>query len=425
MSIQHGHLPFSILMNFAWRNLWRHRRRTLITLTTIGIGFGLAVLFIGIGDGSHNSMVRNAIKLGEGHLTIQPKGYQEAPANYKYIHNGKVLYQQLISLSLDANIAPRISLQVLASTASNSTGAMLEGMQFQLDTRTSMLKPFLIKGRWLTEDDHRGILIGQGMAQKLKAKVGSKVVIMAGKKDGDSQAQLARVRGIFNAHINEMDDFLIISNLSLPTEFLVGEGANPLLMPVTRLALFLNNPDDLSRAEVTIEKTLIDQNSVVLNWQEMMPQLVQFIILDDAGNYVFLVLILIMVIFGIVNTVLMSVLERTREFGLLRALGISRRQLLLLVFCEAVLLSFLSVTIGWLVGGSTHLWFAHHGIDFSALMAEGTSAMGTFMDPVIYTELSWDRVLQLTIIVFAATLSTGVYPAIKAARVAPVEALRT
>ncbi|MBD3610817.1 MAG: ABC transporter permease, partial [Hydrogenovibrio crunogenus] len=241
MSIQHSHLPFSILINFAWRNLWRHRRRTLITLTTIGIGFGLAVLFIGIGDGSHNSMVRNAIKMGEGHLTVQPRGYQEAPANYKFIHNGKALYQQLKDLLLEANVAPRISLQVLASTASNSTGAMLEGMQSQLDTRTNMLKPFLIKGHWLTEEDHRGILIGQGMARKLKAKVGSKVVIMAGKQGGDSQAQLARVRGIFKANVNEMDDFRIICNLSLSKKFIVGDVADLLLAPVQEFALFLNN----------------------------------------------------------------------------------------------------------------------------------------------------------------------------------------
>lgn len=425
MSTQHSHLPFSILISLAWRNLWRHRRRTLITLSTIGIGFGLAVLFIGIGDGSHNSMVRNAINLGEGHLTVQPSDYQAAPANYKYIYNGKELYQQLKTLPFEANIAPRISLQVLASTASNATGAILEGMHPQLDARTPMLQPFLMKGNWLKENDHRGILIGEGMARKLKAKIGSKIVIMAGKKGGDSQAQLARVRGIFKSHVNEMDDFLIISNLSLSTDFLQGEGADSSLMPVTRFAIFLNDPDELNHTETLLKNKLVDKNIVVLNWQEMMPQLVQFIVLDDAGNYIFLVLILIMVIFGIVNTVLMSVLERTREFGLLRALGISRQQLLLLVFCEAILLSLLSIATGWLVGGTTHLWFAEHGIDFSALMADGTSAMGTFMDPVIYTELSWDRVLQLTTIVFLATLSTGIYPAIKAAKVAPVEALRT
>lgn len=425
LSQKHGSLPPMILIMLAWRNLWRHRRRTLITLSSIGIGFGLAVLFIGIGDGSHNSMIRNAINLGEGHLTIQPQGYLEAPANHKYLANGRTLEQRLIALKIPGDVEPRISLQVLASTANNAVGAGLEGMAASGDPRVEMLKPQLIDGAWLEPGDHRGILIGDGMARKLKAKVGSKVVLMAGKEGGDSQAQLGRVRGIFDSRVDELDDFLVLCDLDFAGRFLEGEGADPALQPVTRFAIFLNDPDNMEHWKSILKRTTGDPNIAVLDWREVMPQLVQFIIIDDAGNYVFLIIILVMVVFGILNTVLMSVLERTREFGLLRALGLSRRHLLLLVLCESLQLSLLAVIVGWFVGGGTHLWFSTHGIDFSAMMAEGTAIMGTFMDPIVYTELSWDRVVQLTMIVFAATLASGIYPAIKAMRVTPVQALRT
>jgi putative ABC transport system permease protein len=421
----HSHLPLSILSMLAWRNVWRHRRRTLITLTSIAIGFGLAVLFIGIGDGSHNSMIRNAIKLGEGHITVQPRGYLQAPANHKYLASGLELSEKLDALHVSGSVAARVSLQVLASTANNSVGAALEGFSGRSDPRQDMLKPRLIDGSWIEAGDHRGIVIGAGMARKLKAKVGSKVVLMAGKQGGDSQAQLGRVRGIFDSKVDELDDFLILSDLQLAQYFLVGEGADIKQVPVTRFAVFLNDPDTMAYWDVQIKSVIENDLVVVLDWQEMMPQLVQFIVIDDAGNYVFLILILIMVVFGIVNTVLMSVLERTREFGLLRALGLGRRHLLLLVFCESLLLSVLAVSIGWIVGGGTHWWFSQHGIDFSALMKDGTAMMGTFMDPVVYTELSWDRIIQLTTIVFVATLASGIYPAIKAARVTPVEALRS
>jgi ABC-type lipoprotein release transport system permease subunit len=424
-SARHSHLPFSVLFMLAWRNIWRHRRRTVITLSSIGIGFGLAVLFIGIGDGSHNSMIRNAIKLGEGHLTVQPRDYLAAPANHKYLAAGRSLHSQLGALDIAGTIEPRISLQVLASTANNSVGAALEGMSTRDDPRVGMLRPQLVAGNWIEPDDHRGILIGDGMASKLKAKVGSKVVLMAGREGGDSQAHLGRVRGIFDSRVDELDDYLVLSDIQFARHFLEGEGADPAREPVTRFAIFLDDPDTMAQWKARIEPVLDDSGAVILNWQEMMPQLVQFIILDDAGNYVFLTLILIMVVFGILNTVLMSVLERTREFGLLRALGLSRHHLLLLVFCESLLLSFLAVAIGWLVGGGTHLWFSHHGIDFSAMMSGGTQMMGTFMDPIVYTELSRERVIQLTVIVFITTLGSGIYPAIKAARVTPVEALRT
>jgi ABC-type lipoprotein release transport system permease subunit len=193
----HSHLPLGMLLMLAWRNLWRHRRRTLITLSSIGIGFGLAVLFIGLGDGSHNSMIRNAINLGEGHLTVQARGYLEAPANHKYLADGEGLAMRISALNVTGKVEPRISLQVLASTANNSVGAALEGMVATGDPRVEMLKPQLVEGNWIESGDQRGILIGDGMARKLKAGIGSKVVLMAGKQGGDSQAQLGRVRGIF------------------------------------------------------------------------------------------------------------------------------------------------------------------------------------------------------------------------------------
>ena len=425
MSRPHSLLPLAMLLMLAWRNLWRHRRRTLITLSSIAIGFALSVLMIGLNDGMHNSLIRNAIKLGEGHITVQPRGYIEAPANHKYLADGRELSAKLDSLHVAGSVEPRIALQVLASTASNSVGAALEGLSPRGDRRVEILKPRLSQGDWIEPGDLRGIIIGEGMARKLKVRVGSKVVLMAGKQGGDSQAQLGRVRGIYDSGVDELDDYLILSDIRLARRFLEGEGAEPDMEPVTRFAVFLDDPDTIPDWKTRISVALDSDRVVTLDWQEMMPQLVQFIFVDDAGNYIFLVLILIMVVFGILNTVLMSVLERTREFGLLRALGIGRYQLLLLVFCESLLLSLLAVGIGWFVAGLTHLWFSTSGIDMEALMSGSTAMMGTFIDPVIYTELSSGRVIQLTLLIFSATLGSGIYPAFKASRVTPVEALRT
>jgi putative ABC transport system permease protein len=425
MNERHGHLPLAVLFVLAWRNLWRHRRRTLITLSSIAIGFGLSVLVIGLNDGGHNSMIRNAIRLGEGHITVQPRGYLEAPANYKYLADGASLTATLDSLGVPGRVEPRISLQVLASTANNSVGAALEGIGARSDERANMLRPRLIKGGWIDSGDGLGLVIGDAMARKLKADIGGRVVLMAGQQGGDSQAQLGRVRGIFNSGVDELDEFLVLSDIGFARRFLEGEGADPAKQPVTRFAVFLDDPDTMAEWKARLASAVGSDQVVVLDWREMMPQLVQFIAVDDAGSYVFLVLVMILVVFGILNTVLMSVLERTRELGLLRALGLGREQLLMLVFSETLVLSLLAVGVGWIAGGGTHLWFSTRGIDLAALIGGGTAMMGTFMDPVIYPELSWDRVVQLTILVFVATLGSGIYPAIKAARVTPVEALRT
>ena len=418
-------LPWSTFTLLAWRNLWRNPRRTVITLASISIGFTLSVFLMGLNDGSHNSLIRNAIQLGEGHLTLQVAGYNDAPANHKFISQGNDVFTAISNLNIPGRIDARVSLQVLAMTANNSVGAVLEGLDPANDERAKVLKPFLQSGAWLESEDERGLLIGSGMARKLKAKVGSKIVLMAGQKNGDSQAQLGRVRGIFESNIDEVDHFLILTSIPFARLYLVGEGGESTEQPVTRFALFLDDPATTQEWHRDLKEIFMDSNIVVLNWQEMMPQLAQFILLDDAGNYIFMIVILIMVVFGILNTVLMSVLERTRELGLLRAFGVRSYQLLLLVCYESFLLSLIAVVIGWILGGATYYWFATHGINIEALMNDQRGMMGTFMDPIIYAELSLDRVFQLTTIIFTATLESGIYPAIKASRITPVQALRT
>lgn len=424
-------VAWGMLLTLAWRNLWRNKKRTVVTLSSIATGFGLCVFFIGIGDGSHNSMIRNAIQLGEGHLTLQPKGYLSAPANHKYIEDTLAFSSMFKTLNLTEQSYARVSLQVLASTANNSIGAGFEGVESLSDPRIEELGKHLTQGSTEILTNPRNVLIGHKLANKLKVGVGGKIVLMAGKSGGDSQAQLARVKGIYDSGLTEIDSYLILGSTELGRMFLEGEGADLTKAPVTRIAIFLEDPEQTTASKQQLvgllnQQSLLDDTLELFNWQEMMPQLVQFIVLDDAGNYIFLGIILIMVVIGIVNTVLMSVLERTREFGLLRALGLNRQYLLALVCCETILLSMLAVLAGWLVGGGVHFWFAEHGLDLAALMGEANTEMaGTHMDKIIYTELSWDRVFQLTSIIFGTTVITGIYPAIKAARITPVAALHT
>lgn len=418
-------LPLSTFIMLAWRNLWRHRRRTIITLVSIALGFGLTVFSIGMQDSGHNNMVRNAINMGDGHITFQHKDYLASPANYRFIADGKHLLQTLSKQNIDGDIVPRITLQVLASTANNSVGIRLQGISPDTDPLRSLLEKNMTEGHWITPPEKRGLIIGAGMAKKLKVKIGSKIIIIAGKKGGETESHLGRVRGIFKSGITELDSYLIISGLEFSRKFLIAEGAKLEQEPLTRVAIFLNDKKTIEPLKQKLISTNTDPDIGVLDWQEMMPQLVQYIVVDDVSAYIMQIFILLVIFFGIINTVLMSILERTREFGLLRALGLKRQYLVLLVFIETLLLSIMAVASGWLVGGSIHLYVASYGIDFSGLIPEGTTFAGTFMDPIIYSELSAVRVFQLTIIVFLTTLASGIYPAIKASRIQPIEALKT
>ena len=418
-------MAWRTILFLAWRNLWRNRRRTIITASTISLGFAMAVVSIGLGDGSHNQMIRNAIRLGDGHLTIQPKGYLETPGNHLYLKNSEALLTHPALIRMRATVAPRIILQVLASTAHNSLGAGLQGIEAARDPYARILGEHLTAGNWIEAGDERGIVIGSKMAEKLKARVGSKVVILAGGERGELEARLGRVRGIFSSGIDDLDGFTLLGDLAFTRPLLPGYRAERDPSPVTRLAIFLEEPDETAMWREALKAQPLPFEAVVLDWQEMMPHVVNFIALDDAGNYVFLAIILVVVVIGILNTVLMSVLERTREFGMVRALGMRPRQLLALVVAETTLLALVALAAGWVVGGMAHLYFAVFGLDLSALSPELLTTAGITIDPVIKSELSLNRIAALTLLVFGATLLSGIYPAIKAARVYPIAALRT
>ena len=415
--------PFRLL-SLAWRNLWRNRRRTLITLSMVAFGFALSVVAIGLGDGGHNQMVASAIRMGEGHLTIQPAGYLATPGNGRYLADGLGLAGHPALADLPGQVAPRIFLQALVSTAYNSLGAGLQGLDPARDPLGEVLRPHLVAGQWLEASDRLGVLVGRKMAEKLKVQVGSKIVLMVGGDDGTVESRLGRVRGIFASKLEQLDAYLVLAPLGLAQPLLPQAGGRRGPGAVTRLAIFLDDPDQTAAWRDRLRAAALPEG-VVLDWQEMMPQVVNFVIVDDLFNYIWLAFILVMVAFGIVNTILMSALERTREFGLLRALGMRAGQVRLLMLTETVLLALLAMGLGWVLGGGLHLYLATTGLDLSAIYPDGVETAGMYMDPVLHASLSAGRVAALSGIVFGTTLLSGLYPAFKAARIAPVAALRT
>jgi ABC-type lipoprotein release transport system permease subunit len=413
------------LILLAWRNLWRNVRRTLITSSTIAIGYALAMWNFGINDGSHQQMIANAIRMGEGHLTIQPREYLAAPANHLFLSDGRGLLNELSRVDIPGVVVPRISLQVLASTAANSLGVNLIAIDPRSDPQNSGLQGALVEGKLLEPADDRGLLIGAKMADKLGARVGSKIVVMAGKSGGDIEAHLGRVTGVFRSKVDELDSFVIYASLPFGRRFLVAEGADAAAEPVTRVDIFLDGGEQVQAMKARLAGLALPAGAALLDWQEMMPEIVSFVAVDDVGAFVTVGILMILVAFGILNTILMSVLERTREFGLLRALGMGRGRLLALVILETVILALCSLVVGSVLGWGQHAYFAVYGLDLTSLYGEGLQSTQFYLEPVIYSSLNPGRVETLTAIVFAVTFLSGIYPALRAARVAPIRALQT
>jgi ABC-type antimicrobial peptide transport system permease subunit len=192
---------------------------------------------------------------------------------------------------------------------------------------------------------------------------------------------------------------------------------------VTRVAIYLDSQFEVQNVLSLLRSRLSSLPVEVLPWEEVMPDLRRFVQLDDAGNYLFLGIILVIVALGILNTILMSVLERTREFGVILGLGLSPRLLFLMIIFETSLLALLSMILGSALGFGTHHYFATVGLNIAGFTAERLTLAGTILDPILYSQLRPARVIGLLLIIFFVTLAAGLYPAVKASRLAPVKAI--
>ena len=386
-------------------------------MTMISVGFALALIFLGVADGVHNQMIRNAVRLGSGNLTVEHKGYPDEPSNDKLVSEASALRDRIRRVPGIRNVSERIIVMGLIYTADNSAGAALFGVDPASDMTRKTLEPEIIEGGYLKDNEKRGVLIGADLARKLRTSIGGKAVVTAQDASGQISSQLVRVRGIFRTGIDEMDGYFAQVSLPLARELLgVSDGA-------TQLAVFLENEKHQARIKEQIEPLISGPEATVFDWEDIMPDLVLFVQMDNAGTYIFMGIIMVVVALGILNTILMSVLERTREFGLMVALGMEPRRLLGLVVLETAFLSVVSLGVGAILGLAAHLYLAEYGFDMGFITQEQLTMAGAVFDSVIYSELAPARVLVLVEVVFCVTFLAGLYPAIRAARVDPVRAI--
>jgi len=386
-------------------------------MTMISVGFALALVALGLADGFHNQMIRNAVRLGSGNLTVEHKDYPDEPSNDKLVEGASAIRDRILGVPGIRNVSERIIVMGLIYTADNSSGAAVFGVDPASDMTRKTLEPKIIEGRYLKDQDKRGVLIGADLARRLKTSVGGKAVVTAQDAHGQISSQLVKVRGIFRTGINEMDGYFAQVSLPLARELLgVSEGA-------TQLAVFLENEKHQARIRKELAPLISARKAAVFDWEDVMPDLVLFVQMDNAGTYVFMGIIMVVVALGILNTILMSVLERTREFGLMVALGMDPRRLLGLVVLETAFLSLVSLGVGAVLGFGAHFYFAEYGFDMGFASQGQLTAAGVVFDSVLYSELAPARVLFLVAIVFTVTFLAGIYPAIRAARVDPVRAI--
>lgn len=406
----------SIALKMAWRNIWRNRRRSVLTMAAIAFACTLLIFMLSFQFGTYETMINSAVRIHTGYFQVQAEGYHDDPSVRKVVAEPERVAQALSEVPEVTAFAPRAAGFALISSETRTYGAMVNGVDPEREPTVSRIPRLVREGRFLEPGDVDAAMLGELLAENLQVGLGDLVTLLGQGRDGSIAAAVVTVRGIFHSGQDEFDRSALYLPLDYFQEVFFMRGAVHKLVAVT------DSLGNVPEAERAVRKALADQSElVVLDWDELMPGLSQSILIDLVSGLIFYGLLLVVVAFSILNTFLMAVLERTREFGVMMALGTSRNRLTRLLLTESMLLTAVGIGLGIVLGCAVTLFFESHGIE----MSEAAELLQQFgISGTLYPRLSWLSAAIGPVLVLFITFLTAVYPALRVRRLTPVEAMR-
>ena len=410
----------SSLATMAWRNLWRNRRRTYITLSAIVFGVFLAVIMMAMQDRNWADMIRLAARLGAGHVTIQHPEYLDTPTLTRTVQGTDRLKRLAADDERVIRVVERITGFNMLSTARENLGAgFIAVSPEQEDAETLSLLDAIVEGEFFSSSTDGGIILGEKLASNLDVELGSKVVYTLTDKEGEIVSALARVSGIVRTGSPSVDAGICLLPIGTVRE-VVGFAPDEAI----QIAAFVDD-QRASDAVVADLAAAAPEDVAVLAWHELQPDLAVFIAMKVGGSKVMMLVLAALVAAGIFNTLFVSVMERLREFGIMLAVGFSPGQLFRLIMLESAWLAVIGLAAAAAVTIGPYLYLASTGIDMSGMIpADQMEVAGVGMSTVLKVGIYGENVTLIGLSALAAILLSGIYPAWRAGQADPVETIR-
>jgi len=411
------------LLRLASRGVLREARRSVLTASAMALGLALLMLSRALADGGHEDWINAGVRMGAGHVLIQAPGHRESGSLDDRLSEDQAAASMAALEGLAGPLAPlaitmRLSTNGLASSASAAIPAVIQGVDPVIESGFSHIVEKLTEGRYLEADDRLAAYVGTAMAERLGLSLGSRFVLTAQSAGGEIEGQLVRVVGMFRTGLPEVDEALVHVPIATTRAWLAADGA------VTTVGAILPGSRIVEDVVGELKASLEGAGVRVMSWREAYPELDAAVRIDDYGDFIFHGILFAIVALAVLNTVLMSVLYRKREFGVLQALGLTPGETGLVVFTEGVLLTALAGVVGIILGVAITWVFFRDGLDFSGLMDEDFTFSGIVMDPVIVPEFRFVHVLQSAFSIAVVGISASIYPAFQATKIDVGEALK-
>ena len=406
-----------IIIKLAWRNVWRNPRRTILTLLTIVAGCAMMIFMNALAKGGHDQMIIDATVLNMGHIQVHENGYWEnRTIDYAFIPD-KSLKDRLSTDRRIAGWSARIHTEGLLCSGNATAPAIIQGVDPDRERKVTELHMKILRtGRYLRRDDTNRIVMGQILAKNLGVHEGDTVSMISQTFDGSIAAEKLEIAGLISSGNPEYDRALVIMTLDS------ADRAFSMIGFRHDIAVRCHNIDEVPEIRKSISAGVNEKMLEVMGWDSLMPDLVQFIVIDDAGAYIFDIILFLVVAFGILNTIQMSVFERTRELGVMLSLGTRPGQVITMVLVESSFISILGIILGTMAGAALSYYYQIHPLDFSQYAAE-VSVWG--VNTIIYpAHATWLNVTASAFTTFIVSIFFTIFPARRAARLNPVEAIR-
>ncbi len=400
-------------LKMAFRNIFRQRRRTVFTGLSVVGGFALAAIFIGWADGSYNNIIDQFTRNRLGHIQIHEKTYLDRPSLYKTVEHVEGIGAILENTNGVEAWAPRVYAAGLAAAGEKSAGVQIIGLDPQKENAATDFQGKIVKGAGFSGGQANEVVLGQGLAEILQSKIGDEVVIISQAADGSIANDAYELVGIATAGDDLSDRVSLFLPLHTAQDLLVLNGR------VHEVAIIVQKLGRVKEIARILSSRISDPDLSIDPWQVFARSFYQAMKADKAGMWVLLVVIVVIVAVGVLNTVLMSVLERRREYGLLKAVGTKPQQIIRLVLLEVLILSVLAMAVGAGLGLGANFLLSRHGIKFSEGLTYGGMVFDTMKSEINVRSFT---IPAATVIICGILVS--LIPALKAARTEPAKTMR-
>jgi ABC-type lipoprotein release transport system permease subunit len=403
-----------MILKLSWRNIWRNPTRSLVVIGAIVIGVWSVIFLLGMVYGMAKSYVDNAIQKETSHIQIHHPHFPDEKESKYYLEEPDQILEQIQTLpSVRATTIRSLSNAMIGSSRGNR-GIKVNGIIPEREKDVTGMGEAMVEGEYLDESGKNHILLSTSLAEKLKVRLRSKVVLTFQTVEGEIISGAFRVNGLFDTNNEMYDNAVAFVHINALNRLLgkqdIGHEA----------LIYLDNIEHLDTAMTRLKSMFPDL--LVQSYKEISPEMELFEEQIGMAGRVYMVIFMLALIFGIINTMLMAVLERVRELGMLMAVGMNKLKVFFMIVFETIMLGFVGAPVGILFGWLMTIYFNKTGINLVMFAEEGMQQFG--MSSFIYPEVATQEYFVLAFAVFITALLASLYPAYKAIRLKPVEAIR-